>query len=87
MSKKSSSTTVSDKPEPSSQQEVVGTSNPLTTLTQDIRNPSAATIDPAPDVLNGAVILDNPIDFQASKSAKPVFVDCAQFTESLLTTF
>lgn len=72
MSKRSSSATISDKPEPSSQQEVVGTSNLSTTPTQGILDQSAAVIHPAPDVIDGAVILDNPIDSQASKIGETV---------------
>ena len=56
MSKRSSSATVSDKLEPSSLQEVVGTSNPPTTSTQGIPDPSAAVIGPALDVIHGVII-------------------------------
>nr|ABB55297.1 hypothetical protein 11.t00006 [Allium cepa] len=67
MSRKSSSATVSNKPELSFKQEVVETSNPSTNPIQNIPSPMIASIDMAPDALNAAIILDNPVDSQASR--------------------
>ena len=57
MSKKSSSATISDRPGPSSQQEGVDTSNPSTSPAHNL----------APDALEASILLDDPIDSQASK--------------------
>ena len=67
MSRKSSSATISDRPGPSSQQEEVRTSNTSSAPVQDMLNPAIASVDLAPDALDAAIFLDDPIDSQASK--------------------
>ena len=67
MSRKSSSATISDRPGPSSRQEVVGTSNLPTTPAQDLPSPAIASVNLALDALEAAIFLDDPIDSQASK--------------------
>jgi hypothetical protein len=67
MSRKSSSTTIIDRPELTSQEEVVGTSNPSTIPVQDIPSPTIASVDFAPDALDAAIFLYNSVNSQASR--------------------
>lgn len=73
MFRRSSSTTVSDRPEPTSQQEVVGTSNPSTIPVQDILIPTIASVDLALNALDVAIFLDNPVDSQALRINESAF--------------